>query len=311
MRLSVYVPLVVCGIVAAASPRLVKGWRPAWAARTLALIALLVSLAYVWGLLLLAGILLGQAPALSEPGDYSRMVLGRLDPVPELASVTAIAILVLVAWRLGSFITATVKRGRMLRRVFPAGSREAELQVLADMQPFAAAIGPRFGRPGRIVVSVGMLQHLDAAERRVLLAHERAHLRRRHHLYEGVGRLAVTVNPMLGGLRHALRFVLERWADEEAAASVADRALVARAIGRAAMASMDAHHKPSGIAAAGLGLERFGVAERIHALSAEPVTARRLPVMALSAVIALIAVIAASDATLGFLRLLVWARAAH
>lgn len=302
-------PLVVCGIVAAASPRLVKGWRPAWAARTLAFSALLLSLAAVWGLMLLAGILVGQAPAFARPGDYSRIALGRLDPVPQLASVAAIIVLVVAVWRIVALLAAALKRRRLLLDLLAAGSGRSELQVILDDRPFAAAVAPRFRRPGRVLVSVGMLRSLDGAERRALLAHERAHLRRRHNLYEGIGRLAAAMNPMLAGLLRALRFALERWADEDAAASVLDRELVARAIGKAALASLTAARPPGAVAAAGLGFERLGVIDRIQALSLEPTTSRRLPVLAATAVITLVAVWAALDATVGFFHLLLWAGA--
>ncbi|WP_281261931.1 M48 family metalloprotease [Streptomyces rishiriensis] len=39
------------------------------------------------------------------------------------------------------------------------------------------------GSPGRIVVSWAMLRCLTDREREALLAHERAHLRCRHHLF--------------------------------------------------------------------------------------------------------------------------------
>ncbi|MGW7378006.1 SpoIIE family protein phosphatase [Streptomyces sp. NPDC054794] len=49
---------------------------------------------------------------------------------------------------------------------------------LADEQPDAYAL---LGRPGRIVVTSGMLRALPAEERAVLLAHEQAHLAHGHH----------------------------------------------------------------------------------------------------------------------------------
>ncbi|MFD0515724.1 M56 family metallopeptidase [Streptomyces aureus] len=108
---------------------------------------------------------------------------------------------------------------------------DSELAVLDDETPQAFALP---GVPGRIVVSRGMLRCLGDGEREALLAHERAHLRRRHHLFQAVWRLTAAVNPLLQPLAEAGGFVLERWADEEAAAHVGSRTVVARAVGRAA-----------------------------------------------------------------------------
>ncbi|MFJ5289501.1 M56 family metallopeptidase [Streptomyces sp. NPDC088348] len=109
-----------------------------------------------------------------------------------------------------------------------------DLAVLDDPAPTAFALP---GIPGRIVVSSGMLQALAPDERRALLAHERAHLQRRHHLFLLVLQLASAVNPLLRPLARAGGFALERWADEEAGSVVADRSLVARAVARAALAT--------------------------------------------------------------------------
>lgn len=308
MRFSVYVPLVACALVAAGAPPLVRGWRPAWAARTLGLSAALLTATYIWGLVLLAGVFIGQAPALSERAGYSHRLLGKLDPVPDLASVAAIAVLVIAVAGLGRWAATAGRRVRTIRRILATDPGSGgELQVLPDDEPFAAAIAGSFGRAGRIVVSVGMLRSLDAAERRVLLAHERSHLARRHHVYEAISGLAAAVNPMLGGLRRAMAFTLERWADEDAAAATGDRQLVAQAISRAALATMDPSR--SGIATAGLGLERLGVTDRVAALSTEPVRARRLPVLVAAAAFSAAALIATSDATISFVHLLAGAGA--
>ncbi|PYC61400.1 M56 family peptidase, partial [Streptomyces tateyamensis] len=70
-------------------------------------------------------------------------------------------------------------------------------------------------------------------ERAALLAHERAHLRARHHLFLAAAEYAAVLHPALRRLRGPLGYHLERWADESAARSVGDRALTARAVGRA------------------------------------------------------------------------------
>ncbi|MFE2177043.1 M48 family metalloprotease, partial [Kitasatospora sp. NPDC059462] len=118
-----------------------------------------------------------------------------------------------------------------------------ELTVLPDERADAFALPGRPRRPGRpaepgrIVVTTGMLRALDARERAALLAHERTHLTARHHLFLALAAHAATAHPALRALRAPLGYHLERWADEAAAARVGDRAVTARAVGRAALAA--------------------------------------------------------------------------
>ena len=74
------------------------------------------------------------------------------------------------------------------------------------------------GRPGRIVVSTGLLRRPDASERRALLAHERAHLAGGHHVHNTAAHLAAAASPLLGRLAAAVALACERRADETAAA---------------------------------------------------------------------------------------------
>lgn len=140
-----------------------------------------------------------------------------------------------------------------------------DLAVLDDPVPTAFALP---GIPGRIVVSSGMLQALAPDERRALLAHERAHLQRRHHLFLLVLQLASAVNPLLHPLARAGAFAPERWADEEAGSVVADRSLVARAVARAALATKRA-------AQPALAATDGPVPQRVRALLAAPTPFRR------------------------------------
>ncbi|MGW6772594.1 M48 family metalloprotease, partial [Streptomyces sp. NPDC055037] len=105
----------------------------------------------------------------------------------------------------------------------------------------------RPGRPGRIVVTTGMLRALEPAEREALFAHERAHLRGRHHVLLAAAELAALCHPALRSLREPLGYALERAADEAAAAAVGDRRLAARAIGRAALAARGAPGRPGAV----------------------------------------------------------------
>jgi hypothetical protein len=116
--------------------------------------------------------------------------------------------------------------------------------------------------PGSVVVSAGMLRTLDADERQVLFAHERSHLRHRHDRYLRLAELSSSV-PLVRPLAKKLRFALERWADEDAAAEVRDRTLVAKAIAQAALAQVEAPDVGA------LGMADVGVPARVDALLAD------------------------------------------
>ncbi|MEU9734919.1 M56 family metallopeptidase [Streptomyces sp. NPDC048002] len=145
--------------------------------------------------------------------------------IPALAAVVAACARTL--WR-----HARVRRGA--HRAL-AGARGTTVAVLPDAEPYAYALPA--GRGGRVVVTTGLLERLEPAERRALFAHERAHLAARHHRLLLTVQLAARANPFLGPLRTAVSYTAERWADEDAARAVGDRRLVARAIGRAALVS--------------------------------------------------------------------------
>jgi beta-lactamase regulating signal transducer with metallopeptidase domain len=169
---------------------------------------------------------------------------------------------VAVALGVAALFTA-VRQVRDLRAVV----REARglpghsaLAVIDDDRVDAYAV------PGRVVVSTGMLATLTPAERRVLFAHEIAHLTGRHHIFRAVVRVASAANPLLWPLRSALWYATERWADERAAVAVGDRGEAARAIGKAALA-----RRPHPGTAMGIGTMRPGpVPRRVTALLRPP-----------------------------------------
>jgi beta-lactamase regulating signal transducer with metallopeptidase domain len=111
-----------------------------------------------------------------------------------------------------------------------------------------------------------MLRALDPAEREVLLAHERAHLTGRHHLFLTALALSCAAHPALRLLRGPLSYALERWADESAATAVGDRRVAARAIGRAALAARPTSPRPLAALPAAAG----PVPRRVAALLTRP-----------------------------------------
>lgn len=93
------------------------------------------------------------------------------------------------------------------------------------------------GHHGGVLVSRGLLRLLTREQLQVVFRHEHAHLRHRHHLYGSVSAFAASIFPPLAWVHRSVRLALERWADEDAAATVGDRTLVAHTIAQVALAS--------------------------------------------------------------------------
>jgi Zn-dependent protease with chaperone function len=184
------------------------------------------------GLIVLAELV--RIPALARLGHYSLDVIAAGQfPSPWTAAPAGVLF--------GAAVFATgafaVRRARALgdaRRHARELPGFGELVVTGDAAADAYTVP---GRPGRIVVSTGMLDVLDESGRSALLAHERAHLASRHHWFTAAARLAAAANPLVRPLATAVEYGVERWADEAAATAVGDRRLVAQAIARAAIAA--------------------------------------------------------------------------
>ena len=248
MTVAVYLPAALSLLLVVVVRAAVRHTAPAAATRGVAVAAAAAALAYATCLALLALTLLDDLPPLSTMDD-----LGDLPrPVPGPVAAAAAALLAWGLWRLAGDVRLRRDTHRRLRA---AGSPRAGGVVVADWDaPHAVAVP---GRPGHVLVTTGLLRALDGRERRVVLAHERAHLRHRHDRLVGIAAAAAAVNPLLAPLRDTVAHQAERWADEEAAADVGDRALVARCVAKAALA---AHRAPV------LALGGTGVVERVRAL---------------------------------------------
>ncbi|MEU4422458.1 M56 family metallopeptidase [Actinoplanes sp. NPDC024001] len=143
------------------------------------------------------------------------------------------------------------------------------LVLLDDDRPEAFAVP---GDGGRIVVTTGMRAALDDTQYAALLAHERAHLAGRHHRLVLIARLAAAVHPAFRWLTRRIDYLVERAADERAAAELDNRRAVARAIGTAALVSVGA----TGLrmAPSGPDLRRAGAVPRRVASLLSPLRAR-------------------------------------
>ncbi|TQJ90967.1 M56 family metallopeptidase [Streptomyces sp. SLBN-31] len=231
---AVWLPLLVPLLavpVARRGAELLPPRTAAWALTALALVLAGSSTAAL-ALLALDGAL--RLPFVAALGHLSPHLLGDGSPATVPAAVLAALALaglgVLVPWRARRHL----RELRAAHRQCACEPGAGDLWVRRDVRPDAYALP---GRPGRIVVTTGMLRALSAREREVLFAHERAHLMGRHHLFLAGAELAVALHPALRGLRAPLSYALERWADESAARATGDRALTARAVGRAALAA--------------------------------------------------------------------------
>ncbi|MEU6223776.1 M48 family metalloprotease [Streptomyces sp. NPDC047042] len=295
MRVDVYTPFLLSLLFAGAGPLIGGRVAPALAARVLAGATVVSAVATTWSLLLLAVTLLDAAPPVVADAREDGLRLP--EPVPAVVAFAACVLLLVVAHRLYGAARAEYLTRRALRLLCEGQPTDTELIVAASSAPMAFAIPASAGSPGRIFVTSTMLGALSAEERRVLLAHERAHLTHRHARLCTAVTLAAAANPLLTPTRHTVAFLLERWADEHAAAAVGDRASTARALARAALAA--GRREPSGR----LGFTDRAVTRRIAALQADP-PPRLWPLTAAVLAFGALTALGAADATGDLLRLL-------
>lgn len=282
MRVAVYLPMILTLLASPGARLLAKRCEPRLATWLLTVSAVVLATAGMLSLALLALTGLLRVPELAALGQWSLGLADRKDPV-EL-SVAAVAGL-----SLGLAVTAA---GRMLwvrcRSIVRAAMDAAclvhtdGLVIVDDPVPEAYALP---GRPGRVVVSTGMLNSLGPDERDILLAHERAHLAGRHFVFVAAAQLGAAANPLLRPLATAVSYTVERWADERAAVATGDRRHVARTVGKAALAAHRA--RPAG--AMGIGTvvpDGAGpVPRRVGALLAPPLTPRAVPALGTVAIL--------------------------
>ncbi|MFD9794652.1 M56 family metallopeptidase [Streptomyces sp. NPDC059070] len=216
---------------------------PRAATRLLAAVGGVLALCSTLCLMLLMVVGTAQLPGNPLPDAWADPEVRAVLPYDEVVGQAAIPLLVAVAGACAHLVWRH-RRVRVRAARALTGLPADRLTVLPDTErAYAYALpGGRgaAGPHGRVVVSRAMLDTLDARERAALIAHEEAHLTAAHHRFLLVAGLAARANPFLRPLRTAVAFTTERWADEEAARTVGDRRTVARAIGKAALASRPA-----------------------------------------------------------------------
>ncbi|HKN97120.1 MAG TPA: M56 family metallopeptidase [Pseudonocardiaceae bacterium] len=232
MIFAVYLPLMMPALAVPVVRWVAARLHPTWASWLVLVSAVILGVCSTaaLGLLMLAA--LSVMRLFARLGHWSPAEVRHLDAVHLPVDVSA-SVLLLVFGVMT--ISAGVRRIRAIVEAYRMASEcpdGTELMVLRDDRPLAHALP---GRPGRIVVSTTMLASLAPAERRALLAHERAHLAEAHHLFVAVIDVLAAANPLLRPLTGVIRYTTERWADEVAASHVGDRSVVARAVGKAAL----------------------------------------------------------------------------
>ncbi len=234
-------PFVVAMVAAAAAAVAQRRLRPEIATQTLAVACVAAAAAWMWALLALV---LGALAEVTSIDRWLAWCPNLYLADRHVAWSIGVAAAVLLAASTAALVRC-IRRTVAHRRRLPACGDDGVL-VLECEEPTAFAVP---GRRGGIVVSRGMIDALDDGERSVLWAHERAHLRNRHHWYLGASDLASAVLPALRPLARQVRFGTERWADEDSVRSTGDRLLVARAIAKAALASNGHRHPRMAMAA--------------------------------------------------------------
>ncbi|MEY9874005.1 Zn-dependent protease with chaperone function [Streptacidiphilus sp. MAP12-33] len=277
LHLFFYLPLVLPGLLGLAAPRLADRLEPRVATWLLAgsAVVLAAGSTIALGVLVLAGLI--RVPLAAFFGHWSLSAVRQADPVSKVEAVLAAVVLAVV------LVTALRLARRRVRALVAAGFEAAclpgagEYVVVDDPAPEAYALPGHPGRPGRIVVSSGMLAALDEHEREVLIAHERTHLRAHHYAFVAAAHLAAAANPLLRPVGAAVAYTVERWADESAATACGDRRRAAQAVGKAALAAKHAPlRNPATALGIGGGVRRAGpVPRRVAALLAPPLRSHR------------------------------------
>jgi beta-lactamase regulating signal transducer with metallopeptidase domain len=259
---AVYFPLLVPLLVVPALGLASRWWRPRATAWVVTAVSVVLAVGSTASLVLLTIAGASQVPLVAHVGRWSASSVRDTRAVELPVDILAAALLVALVT---CAAVASCRSGTAIAVAYQQARRQtdSELVVLPEADPIAYALP---GRPGRIVVSTGMLGSLDASERRALLAHERAHLTGAHYLFVTAVELAAALNPLLRPLRGTVRFAVERWADEVAAEGVGNRALAARAVGKAALATRRAQLRGTVLMAATAG----PVPRRVAALLAPP-----------------------------------------
>jgi hypothetical protein len=307
------IPLIAPLLAALTARWLAERLPPRTATWLLTVVAVALALV-TWATLgLLAMSAAVRIPFIAALGHLSLRVMSRSDPAALPLGITAGVLLAAAAaaataaaWRRGGALLAAHRHAHGL-----PGTEQ--VVVVADDAADAYAVP---GRPCRIVITSGMLRALSGAERRVLLAHERAHATGSHYLFMAAARLAAAANPLLRPVAATIGYSVERWADEQAAASAGDRPLTARTIAKAALAAAAAPPRQTspasalGAVSAATEMRSAGIVPRRVAALLRPAPRPRLVLLAVVVVLVVVCGLFVLDAATDLHGLIEFAQAA-
>jgi Zn-dependent protease with chaperone function len=287
------IALAVSLVFAATAPGLGRRLPPALATRALVAGSIAVTGSTIFVLAVVAFTWVGQLPEVAALGPWSSTDLHHDSPIPAAAAIAAGVVLILVGAQASRVV---VKRCRALFEVHRTcrhlPSDRSVVLVKTDHLDAFTTPEPR----GRIVVTTGLLDALEPVERRVVLAHETSHLRHRHPWWVLAADLAAAINPLLTPTARTVAHCVERWADEDAAVSVAERSLTARALARTALLM---HRHGTARASGVLGVMTADVPARVQALLDPPPRRRPAAVAALIGLVLVCALAAGAVQHLG------------
>lgn len=289
---------VVGALVAAALVRLggarLARWEPRARHRAIAMLAalpaasaaVLLFAASLPSLVALAAPALDHCPAHDD--GHAHLCFVHLPEVGIHAGLLLVLVfLVSYAALRAAFAAASVARAvRLVAALVKTGERRGDLGVTIVETPQPVCFAAGLLRP-HVLLSRGLFEALSLEERAVVLAHERAHVRRRDALVGGVVRaLAVAHVPGIGRwLVRELEVAAEQACDEEAARVVADRVSVAAAILTVERAAR--HTTGGALAPVAAPFGARAVERRVEALLGEPAPRRSLRPLAIAVAVGL------------------------
>ncbi|MBA2337859.1 MAG: M56 family metallopeptidase [Acidimicrobiia bacterium] len=219
-----------------------------------------------------AALALWAAPALldlagaTDLATVCRRMIGT-GPGGAVGGVAAAMLALILAAAGGAGWWSVVRTQRRLRIEHCVGGHYTrngcELVVLPSPIPAAYTVG---GRPPQVVLTQGLVDRVGAAGLEAVWAHESVHANRAHHRYlagTAATNAAFRWYPPASRAGRLIRLALERWADEDAAATLSG----GRATILETLLTVTTRSPTPQVAA-------FGAAEtiaaRIHALAAPP-----------------------------------------
>lgn len=260
--------VLACAGIAWFLPRFVE---PSVGVVILTVFVMLATLATVMLLVQIGGAGISEVPFVADAIGWCRALSWGDHGAPPILGAAAVLSLGFVSIRVGRYARKVFQNRRDLGAV-------DGIEILASNEPIAFAVP---GRRGGVVISDSLLSLLRRDEQRVVVAHENAHLRHRHHLYIHLVGACAAGLPFLQPFSNRVNYLTERWADEVAAERIGSREFVADTIARVALLPS------SQVRSAALSIGGGNVVHRFEALvSPLPAPTTGLTVFACSVVTA-------------------------